>query len=57
MGDMTNEDTDLAEKMEISEQQAKSPGISDWVSVKKIGAQQNMSAQTPTASTQDISEE
>ena len=54
---MTDDETDLTEKMDINEQQAKSPGISDWVSVKKIGAQQDMSAQTPTASTQEISEE
>jgi hypothetical protein len=53
---MTDDNTDMAEEMSISEQQAKSPGISDWVSVKEIGAKQDMSA-PPTASSQDASEE
>ena len=54
---MTDHDTTMAEEISISEKQARSPGISDWVSVKEIGAQQNMSTQPPTASNQDISEE
>lgn len=54
---MTDDDTTMGEEMSISEKQAESPGISDWVSVRQIGAQQNIPTQTPTASNQDISEE
>ena len=54
---MTDNDTTMAEEITISEKQAKSPGISDWVSVKEIGAQQNMSTQPPAASNQEISRE
>lgn len=54
---MTDDDTTMDEEMSVSEEQAESPGISDWVSVREIGTQQNMSAQHITASDQDISEE
>ena len=54
---MTDDDTTMAEEMSINEEQANSPGISDWVSVREIGAQQNFSTQPATASNQDVPEE
>jgi len=39
---MTDENyTTIGEKMSISEKQADSLGISDWILLKEIGAQQN----------------
>lgn len=45
---MPDEGETTADEISITEEQARSPGISDWARVKRIGHEQSMTVQART---------